>query len=119
MKYIASVKAVVEADSADTAKAVIANGSGVTYVDIDVKPYKRWSVTVSVPVIYTFDLRVNAENEVEAEAIASREIEWLSEIEAFVQQDVVNDYQYDVEGSSGQVQTIEALEDDGEGASAA
>ena len=111
MKYNVKLEATVEAPSAEAAKNVFNEKKGVTYSNLDVMPSKQWAVTVSVPVIYTFDLTVNAETEDEAENIATNEIDF-NEIEDLVKTDVVNDYQYDVDTLSVEVQGVEAIEDE-------
>ena len=120
MKYKVELEATVEAESAEAAKNLFIdfsdNKEGVISSRIDAIPSNQWSVTVSVPVIYKFDLTVNAETEDEAEQIATNEVELINEIEEFVKGDVVTDYYYDVDTSAVEVQSIEDLDDEDEDA---
>jgi hypothetical protein len=120
MKYKVNLEATVEAESAEAAKNLFIefsdNKEGVISSSIDAIPSNQWSVTVSVPVIYKFDLTVNAETEDEAEQIATNEVELMNEIEEFVKGDVVTDYYYDVDTSAVEVQSIEDLDDEDEDA---
>ena len=120
MKYKVNLEATVEAESAEAAKNLFIefsdNKEGVISSSIDAIPSNQWSVTVSVPVIYKFDLTVNAETEDEAEQIATNEVELINEIEEFVKGDVVTDYYYDVDTSAVEVQSIEDLDDEDEDA---
>jgi hypothetical protein len=113
MQYKINLEATVEAPSAEAAKNLFNdNKEGVISSNVDVMPSKQWAVTVSVPVIYTFDLLVNAETESEVEEIAANEIWFLDVIEDFVQCDMVTDYEYHICGWDAEVESIEALEDE-------
>jgi hypothetical protein len=113
MQYEVRLKATVEAPSAEAAKTLFNAEKGVISTVVDVTPDKQWAVTVSVPVIYVFDLTVNAESKDEAEGIAICEIESICSLEEFLQCDVVNDYEYDVDTFNCEVTSVEPLEDEG------
>jgi hypothetical protein len=116
MKYKVNLEATVEAESAEAAKNLFIdfsdNKEGVISSSIDAIPSNQWSVTVSVPVMYKFDLVVHAETEDEAEQIAINEVESINEIEEFVNGDGVSDYQYDVDTSAVEVVNVEDLDED-------
>jgi hypothetical protein len=116
MKYNVELEATVEAESAEAAKNLFIdfsdNKEGVISSSIDAIPSNQWSVTVSVPVMYKFDLVVHAETEDEAEQIAINEVESINEIEEFVNGDGVSDYQYDVDTSAVEVVNVEDLDED-------
>jgi hypothetical protein len=118
MKYNVTMNATVEAESAEAAKNLFIdfsdNKEGVLSSSIDAIPSNQWAVTVSVPVIYKFDLTVNAETEDEAEQLATNEVELMNEIEEFVKGELVTDYYYDVDTSAVEVQSIEDLDDEHE-----
>ena len=120
MKYNVTLEATVEAPSAEAAKNMfndcIDKKEGVSSSNVDAIPSNEWAVTVSVPVMYTFDLVVHAETEDEAEQIAINEVESINEIGEFVKGDGVTDYQYDVDTSAVEVQSIEDLDDEDEDA---
>ena len=116
MQYNVTMKATVEAPSAEAAKNVfndsIDNKEGVISSSVDAIPSNEWAVTVSVPVMYTFDLVVHAETEDEAEQIAINEVESINEIGEFVKGDGVTDYQYDVDTSAVEVVSVEDQDED-------
>jgi hypothetical protein len=116
MKYNVTLEATVEAPSAEAAKNVfndsIDNKEGVISSSVDAIPSNEWAVTVSVPVMYQFDLVVHAETEDEAEQIATNEVESINEIEEFVKGDGVTDYQYDVDTSAVEVVNVEDQDED-------
>jgi hypothetical protein len=108
-------KATVEAPSAEAARRLFDDRQNVMYSNVDVLSDKWWAVTLSVPVMYTFDLNVNADTEDEAAELATDEISDLWQIEDFVKLDIVTDYQYDIDHLSAEVQSVEAIEGDDEG----
>ena len=116
MKYNVTLEATVEAPSAEAAKNMfndcIDKKEGVSSSNVDAIPSNEWAVTVSVPVMYTFDLVVHAETEDEAEQIAINEVESINEIEEFVKGDGVTDYQYDVDTSAVEVVNVEDQDED-------
>lgn len=115
MTYIVKTKATVEAPSAEAARRLFDDRQNVMYSNVDVLSDKWWAVTLSVPVMYTFDLNVNADTEDEAAELATDEISDLWQIEDFVKLDIVTDYQYDIDHLSAEVQSVEAIEGDDEG----
>ena len=114
MKYYLKTEAVVEAPSAEAAKNLVQDRANVVHTSVHVTPAKEWLVRVSVPVLYTFEMPVNAETASEAERLALDEIEMIDEVEDFVRSEIVTDYQADVDSQAAEVQSVEAVEDEEE-----